>query len=109
MSCKLLRMEAGTPPGPGDEPGSGPGHPERHAGNPADRFRLRQPMLDVAARRGLDNLVCGRHEPALSSASYDAVTVAFGLRNMASYPDALREMGRMPRPGPFAHSGFLPA
>ena len=33
------------------------------------------------------------------SASYDAVTVAFGLRNMASYPDALREMGRMLRPG----------
>ena len=28
-----------------------------------------------------------------------AVTVAFGLRNMASYPDALREMGRMLRPG----------
>ena len=33
------------------------------------------------------------------SASYDAVTVAFGLRNMASYPDALKEMGRMLRPG----------
>ena len=59
-----------------------------------------QPMLDVAAKRGLDNLVCAdAMNLPFSSASYDAVTVAFGLRNMASYPDALREMGRMLRPG----------
>ena len=57
-------------------------------------------MLDVAAKRGLDNLVCAdAMNLPFSSASYDAVTVAFGLRNMASYPDALREMGRMLRPG----------
>jgi demethylmenaquinone methyltransferase / 2-methoxy-6-polyprenyl-1,4-benzoquinol methylase len=31
--------------------------------------------------------------------SFDAVTVAFGLRNMPSYPAALREMGRVLRPG----------
>jgi demethylmenaquinone methyltransferase / 2-methoxy-6-polyprenyl-1,4-benzoquinol methylase len=31
-------------------------------------------------------------------ASFDAVTVAFGLRNMPSYPAALREMGRVLRP-----------
>jgi demethylmenaquinone methyltransferase / 2-methoxy-6-polyprenyl-1,4-benzoquinol methylase len=31
-------------------------------------------------------------------ASFDAVTVAFGLRNMPSYPAALREMSRVLRP-----------
>lgn len=31
--------------------------------------------------------------------SFDAVTVAFGLRNMPSYPAALREMSRVMRPG----------
>jgi demethylmenaquinone methyltransferase / 2-methoxy-6-polyprenyl-1,4-benzoquinol methylase len=31
--------------------------------------------------------------------SFDAVTVAFGLRNMPSYPAALREMSRVLRPG----------
>ena len=30
--------------------------------------------------------------------SFDAVTVAFGLRNMPSYPAALREMARVLRP-----------
>ena len=59
-----------------------------------------QPMLDVAAERGLTNLVCAdAMNLPFPSASYDAVTVAFGLRNMASYPDALKEMGRMLRPG----------
>lgn len=48
-----------------------------------------QPMLDIAARRGLDHLVCAdAMNLPFPSASYDAVTVAFGLRNMASYPDA---------------------
>lgn len=32
-------------------------------------------------------------------ASFDAVTVGFGLRNMPSYPGALREVGRVLRPG----------
>jgi demethylmenaquinone methyltransferase/2-methoxy-6-polyprenyl-1,4-benzoquinol methylase len=31
--------------------------------------------------------------------SFDAVTVAFGLRNMESWPGALREMSRVLRPG----------
>lgn len=59
-----------------------------------------QPMLDVASRRGLDNLVCAdAMNLPFPSASYDVVTVAFGLRNMASYPDALQEMGRVLKPG----------
>jgi demethylmenaquinone methyltransferase/2-methoxy-6-polyprenyl-1,4-benzoquinol methylase len=33
------------------------------------------------------------------NASFDAVTVGFGLRNMPSYPGALREMARVLRPG----------
>ena len=31
--------------------------------------------------------------------AFDVVTVAFGLRNMASWPEALREMSRVLRPG----------
>lgn len=66
-------------------------------------------MLDVAARRGLDNLVCAdAMNLPFSSASYDAVTVAFGLRNMASYPDALREMGRMCGRGPICSFWISP-
>ncbi len=34
-----------------------------------------------------------------SDASFDAVTVGFGLRNMPSYPGALREMARVLSPG----------
>jgi demethylmenaquinone methyltransferase/2-methoxy-6-polyprenyl-1,4-benzoquinol methylase len=34
-----------------------------------------------------------------ADASFDVVTVAFGLRNMADYPAALREMSRVLAPG----------
>lgn len=68
-----------------------------------------QPMLDIAARRGLDHLVCAdAMNLPFPSASYDTVTVAFGLRNMASYPDALREMGRMLRPGAICSFWIFP-
>ena len=58
------------------------------------------PMLQVAARKGLRPLVVadGTKLP-FAAESFDAVTVAFGLRNMASWPDALREMARVLRPG----------
>lgn len=59
-----------------------------------------QPMLDIAARRGLANLVCAdAMNLPFAGSSYDVVTVAFGLRNMADYPAALAEMRRMLRPG----------
>jgi demethylmenaquinone methyltransferase/2-methoxy-6-polyprenyl-1,4-benzoquinol methylase len=34
-----------------------------------------------------------------ADSSFDVVTVAFGLRNMASWPGALREMARVLQPG----------
>ena len=54
------------------------------------------PMLQVAARKGLRPLVVadGTRLP-FADASFNAVTVAFGLRNMESWPDALREMSRV--------------
>jgi demethylmenaquinone methyltransferase/2-methoxy-6-polyprenyl-1,4-benzoquinol methylase len=64
------------------------------------------PMLDEALRKGA---AAGGERPitwvegdAMSlpfpDASFDAVTVAFGLRNLPSYPAALREMWRVLRP-----------
>ena len=58
------------------------------------------PMLQVAARKGLHPLVAadGTRLPFADHA-FDAVTVAFGLRNMESWPGALREMARILAPG----------
>lgn len=58
------------------------------------------PMLRVAAGKGLSPLVVadGTKLP-FADGSFDAVTVAFGLRNMESWPGALREMSRVLAPG----------
>ena len=58
------------------------------------------PMLDVAQGKAVPRLVQadGLHLP-FRDQSFDALTVAFGLRNMASWDGALREMGRVLRPG----------
>ena len=58
------------------------------------------PMLQVAQRKGVSNLVTadGLALP-FADATFDVVTVAFGLRNMASWPSALAEMRRVLRPG----------
>ena len=59
-----------------------------------------RPMLDVAVRRGLEQVLeADAMNLPLADASYDAVTVAFGLRNMADYEKALREWRRILRPG----------
>lgn len=59
-----------------------------------------RPMLDVAVRRGLtDVLEADAMNLPLPDASFDAATVAFGLRNMADYEKALREFRRVLRPG----------
>ncbi|MGB8168606.1 MAG: ubiquinone/menaquinone biosynthesis methyltransferase [Chthoniobacteraceae bacterium] len=57
------------------------------------------PMLREAQRKGLDLLVTadGMRLP-FPAASFEALTVAFGLRNMESWPGALREMSRVLRP-----------
>ena len=58
------------------------------------------PMLEEAVRKNVPRLVQadGLRLP-FPAASFDVVTVAFGLRNMASWPEALREMSRVLRPG----------
>lgn len=59
-----------------------------------------QPMLDQAARKGLADLVLA---DALAlpfpDSTYDALTVAFGLRNMEDWTVAIRELTRVIRPG----------
>ncbi len=58
------------------------------------------PMLEVAKRRGLANVLeADAMQLPLPDASFDAATVAFGLRNMADYAAALREFRRVLRPG----------
>ncbi len=59
-----------------------------------------QPMLDEARRKGVKNLVQadGMNMP-FPDASFDVLTIAFGLRNMESWPIALAEMARVLRPG----------
>lgn len=58
------------------------------------------PMLQEAARAGLQPLIVadGMNLP-LKNGAVDLVTVAFGLRNMASWPQALKEMLRVLKPG----------
>jgi len=58
------------------------------------------PMLIEAKRKDVPRLVTadGMRLP-FRDAAFDALTVAFGLRNMASWPDAVVEMGRVLRPG----------
>lgn len=57
------------------------------------------PMLEVAKRKKVPLLVQadGVRLP-FRDGVFDTLTVAFGLRNMASWDDALREMARVLRP-----------
>lgn len=59
-----------------------------------------RPMLEVARRLGLHELVeaDGLKLP-FPGGTFDAVTVAFGLRNMASWEGGLKEMARVLKPG----------
>jgi demethylmenaquinone methyltransferase/2-methoxy-6-polyprenyl-1,4-benzoquinol methylase len=58
------------------------------------------PMLQRAQAKGAKNLLVGDglHLP-FPSASFDALTIAFGLRNFADRLAGLREMRRVLRPG----------
>lgn len=58
------------------------------------------PMMREAQRQHFDRLIAADALALpLADAAFDVVTVAFGLRNMASWPAALREMHRVLRPG----------
>lgn len=50
-------------------------------------------------RAGVAFMVGNAMSLPFDDAAFDAVTVSFGLRNMPSYEGALREMGRVIRPG----------
>ena len=57
-------------------------------------------MLAHAASRGIARtVVADALKLPFMDGEFDVVTVAFGLRNMADYPAALREMHRVLRPG----------
>lgn len=58
------------------------------------------PMMAHAQGRGMRELIVadGMKLPVKDD-SFDVLTVAFGLRNMASWPDALQEMRRVLKPG----------
>lgn len=57
-------------------------------------------MLSHATERGVkETLVADALNLPFESDSFDVLTVAFGLRNMADYPAALQEMKRVVRPG----------
>lgn len=59
-----------------------------------------EPMLEQARKKGLQNtVVADAMRLPFSAAEFDVVTVAFGLRNMESWPGALREMARVLKPG----------
>ncbi len=59
------------------------------------------PMLRQAQRTGRVEwlVVADAMRLPFADGAFDALTVAFGLRNMPSYPGALREMRRVLRPG----------
>lgn len=58
------------------------------------------PMLRVAQGKSLAHLVVADAlRLPFADGAFDALTVAFGLRNMSSWPGALAEMRRVLRPG----------
>ncbi|MEO0447971.1 MAG: ubiquinone/menaquinone biosynthesis methyltransferase, partial [Verrucomicrobiota bacterium] len=59
-----------------------------------------QEMLDVARASGVkETMVADALDLPFASESFDVVTVAYGLRNMSSWPGGIQEMGRVLRPG----------
>ena len=56
-------------------------------------------MLREGRGKGVDLVAGDALRLPFADASFDAVTISFGLRNVASALDALREMRRVTRPG----------
>lgn len=62
------------------------------------------PMLELARRKGVKNLVQGdAMNMPFADNSFDAITVAFGFRNFANYELALKEILRVLKPGGALH------
>jgi demethylmenaquinone methyltransferase/2-methoxy-6-polyprenyl-1,4-benzoquinol methylase len=60
------------------------------------------PMLEIAKTKGVSFLCQGDAlNLPFATDTFDALTVSFGLRNMASWEKALQEMARVLRPGGF--------
>ena len=57
------------------------------------------PMLKIAASKGVQTVEADALELPFGNGEFDAVTVAFGLRNMVSRERALVEMARVLAPG----------
>jgi demethylmenaquinone methyltransferase / 2-methoxy-6-polyprenyl-1,4-benzoquinol methylase len=60
------------------------------------------PMLEHARKREVPNLelmVADALDLPFADASFDIVTVSFGLRNMADWPKAVQSMARVVKPG----------
>lgn len=73
----------------------------RCPGIPITGVDFSAPMLDIARQQNLDHsewLVADAMALPFPGESYDVATVAFGLRNMADWPGAVREMARVLRP-----------
>jgi demethylmenaquinone methyltransferase/2-methoxy-6-polyprenyl-1,4-benzoquinol methylase len=62
------------------------------------------PMLEVGAARGLKSLVCGDGlRLPFADSTFDAITVAFGVRNFEDPLAGLRELHRVLKPGGTIH------
>lgn len=60
------------------------------------------PMLEIARQRnlpGIEWMVADALALPFANETFEVVTVAFGLRNMASWPHAIQEMTRVLKPG----------
>ncbi len=60
---------------------------------------MREALKKEAGEHGLAMVAADGLALPFADAAFDALTVAFGLRNMASWPGALAEMRRVLRPG----------
>ncbi len=56
-------------------------------------------MLRAGARRGVPRVAADAMALPFADASFDSVTIAFGLRNVADPQQALREFARVTKPG----------
>ena len=56
-------------------------------------------MLTAGAGRDVPKVAADATRLPFGDDVFDAVTISFGLRNVADYPAALREMARVARPG----------